>query len=89
MSPTVNIDTRFFDRIAKTYRKERWYTVLSSILLLSLDCARVLNMWNKVIEYLIELLSEREWHAYRRCQMDIRSVYYNVNILCADRYPVD
>ena len=48
---------RFFDRIAKTYRKERWYTVLASILLLSLDCARVLNMWNKVIEYLVELLS--------------------------------
>ncbi|RKP05858.1 Gryzun, putative trafficking through golgi-domain-containing protein, partial [Thamnocephalis sphaerospora] len=50
---------KFFDRIAKTYRKERWYTVLQSILSRSLECSRPLSMWDKAVEYLVELLSDR------------------------------
>ncbi|CAJ0760342.1 3355_t:CDS:10 [Entrophospora sp. SA101] len=33
----------FFERIAKTYRKEGWHTILESILQLSLRCAKVLE----------------------------------------------
>lgn len=49
---------KFFERIGKTYRKERWHTVLTSILRWSLRCAKELNMTTSVITYLVELLCD-------------------------------
>ncbi|RUP43449.1 Gryzun, putative trafficking through golgi-domain-containing protein [Jimgerdemannia flammicorona] len=48
---------RFFERIGKTYRKENWHTVLTSILRWSLRCAKELGAWDHVVEYLIELMA--------------------------------
>ncbi|KAG9304758.1 hypothetical protein G9A89_003932 [Geosiphon pyriformis] len=48
---------KFFERIAKTYRKEHWDAVLESILRLSLRCAKELEAWENVVEYLVELMS--------------------------------
>ncbi|GBC06239.1 hypothetical protein RclHR1_06700003 [Rhizophagus clarus] len=50
---------KFFERIAKTYRKEHWHTILESILRWSLVCAKELGTWEKVVEYLVELLSDQ------------------------------
>ncbi|PKC06517.1 hypothetical protein RhiirA5_419462 [Rhizophagus irregularis] len=50
---------KFFERIAKTYRKEHWHTILESILRWSLVCAKDLGTWEKVVDYLIELLSDQ------------------------------
>lgn len=49
---------KFFERIGKTYRKERWYTILTSILRWSLRCAKELESWDRAIECLVELLSD-------------------------------
>ncbi|KAJ2963778.1 hypothetical protein NQZ79_g1227 [Umbelopsis isabellina] len=49
---------KFFERIGKTYRKEHWHTVLTSILRWSLRCAKELNMTTSAIGYLIELLCD-------------------------------
>lgn len=51
---------RFFERIGKTYRKENWHTVLTSILRWSLRCAKELGAWDHVVEYLIELMAGRK-----------------------------
>ncbi|KAF9585264.1 hypothetical protein BGW38_003138 [Lunasporangiospora selenospora] len=48
---------KFFERIAKTYRKEKWNLVLTSILKWSIRCAEELGFWELVVEYLIEMLS--------------------------------
>ncbi|KAI8374513.1 Gryzun, putative trafficking through golgi-domain-containing protein [Radiomyces spectabilis] len=48
---------KFFERIGKTYRKENWHMVLTSILRWSLRCAKELQSWDRTIECLIELLS--------------------------------
>ncbi|KAL1915276.1 uncharacterized protein VTP21DRAFT_7552 [Calcarisporiella thermophila] len=50
---------QFFERIAKSYRKEKWYTILASILHLSVKCARELGRWGHAVELLVELLSEK------------------------------
>ncbi|CAG8550412.1 7506_t:CDS:10 [Funneliformis caledonium] len=50
---------KFFERIAKTYRKENWHTILESILRCSLKCAKELGGWENVLEYLVELLSDQ------------------------------
>ncbi|KAI9274175.1 Gryzun, putative trafficking through golgi-domain-containing protein [Sporodiniella umbellata] len=49
---------KFFERIGKTYRKENWNMVLTSILRWSLRCAKELKSWEKAIECLVELLSD-------------------------------
>lgn len=49
---------KFFERIGKTYRKERWYMVLTSILRWSLRCAKELGSWEKAVECLVELMSD-------------------------------
>ncbi|CAO3595427.1 unnamed protein product [Absidia cylindrospora] len=49
---------KFFERIGKTYRKERWHTILTSILRWSLRCAKELGSWERAIEFLVELLSD-------------------------------
>ncbi|CAO3664089.1 unnamed protein product [Rhizopus microsporus] len=49
---------KFFERIGKTYRKEKWNMVLTSILRWSLRCAKELGAWEKAIECLIELMSD-------------------------------
>lgn len=48
---------KFFERIGKTYRKENWYMVLTSILRWSLRCAKELQSWDRVVECLVELLA--------------------------------
>ena len=49
---------KFYDRIAKNYRKEKWNAVLKTIIQKSLECAKRLRIWDKVLEYLTELMSE-------------------------------
>ncbi|KAG0364056.1 Foie gras liver health family 1-domain-containing protein [Gamsiella multidivaricata] len=48
---------KFFERIGKTYRKEGWTLILTSILKWSVQCAKELGYWENVVEFLIELLS--------------------------------
>ncbi|KAF8936614.1 hypothetical protein BGZ58_003967 [Dissophora ornata] len=48
---------KFFERIGKTYRKEGWTLILTSILKWSVQCAKELGYWENVVEYLIEMLS--------------------------------
>ncbi|RCI01137.1 hypothetical protein CU098_002795 [Rhizopus stolonifer] len=49
---------KFFERIGKTYRKEKWHMVLTSILRWSLRCAKELSSWSRAIECLVELMSD-------------------------------
>ncbi|KAG8933795.1 hypothetical protein FRC00_012791, partial [Tulasnella sp. 408] len=48
---------RFFERIAKTYRREHWGSMLRSILLMWYDCARHLSDVELTIRLLFELLA--------------------------------
>ncbi|KAI8146339.1 Gryzun, putative trafficking through golgi-domain-containing protein [Fennellomyces sp. T-0311] len=48
---------KFFERIGKTYRKENWNMILTSILRWSLRCAKELGSWERAIECLVELMS--------------------------------
>ncbi|KAG0035770.1 hypothetical protein BGZ81_000063 [Podila clonocystis] len=48
---------KFFERIGKTYRKEGWNLILTSILKWSIQCAKELGYWENVVEYLFEMLS--------------------------------
>jgi hypothetical protein len=57
ISPTISHDLRFFERIGKTYRKEGWNLILTSILKWSIQCAKELGFWENVVEYLIEMMS--------------------------------
>ncbi|KAJ3175049.1 hypothetical protein HDU87_006445 [Geranomyces variabilis] len=50
---------KFFERIGKTYRKERWPAVLKDVLRWSSRCAWTLGRWDVVAECLVELLGER------------------------------
>ncbi|KAL0489500.1 hypothetical protein AKO1_010509 [Acrasis kona] len=47
----------FFDRIAKSYRKERWYQLLTSVLRNSLTCAKQLNLARDFISHSLDLIS--------------------------------
>ncbi|KAI7870632.1 Gryzun, putative trafficking through golgi-domain-containing protein [Spinellus fusiger] len=49
---------KFFERIGKTYRKENWHRVLTSILRWSLRCAKELGSWERALECLVELMAE-------------------------------
>ncbi|KFH64324.1 hypothetical protein MVEG_10149 [Podila verticillata NRRL 6337] len=48
---------KFFERIGKTYRKEGWNLILTSILKWSIQCAKELGHWENVVEYLFEMMS--------------------------------
>ncbi|KAG0246951.1 hypothetical protein BGX31_003438 [Mortierella sp. GBA43] len=48
---------KFFERIGKTYRKENWTLILTSILKWSVQCAKELGYWETVVECLIEMMS--------------------------------
>jgi len=48
---------RFFERIGKTYRKEGWNLILTSILKWSVQCAKQLEFWETVVECLVEMMS--------------------------------
>ncbi|KAG0211965.1 hypothetical protein BGX28_007048 [Mortierella sp. GBA30] len=48
---------KFFERIGKTYRKEGWNLILTSILKWSIQCAKEIGSWENVVEYLIEMMS--------------------------------
>lgn len=47
----------FFERIAKTYRREHWGSMLRSILLMWYDCARHLSDVELTVRLLFELLA--------------------------------
>ncbi|KAG0190503.1 hypothetical protein DFQ28_001976 [Apophysomyces sp. BC1034] len=49
---------KFFERIGKTYRKENWHMVLTSILRWSLRCAKELGSWERAVECLVELMAD-------------------------------
>ncbi|KAG0336203.1 hypothetical protein BG004_008161 [Podila humilis] len=48
---------KFFERIGKTFRKEGWSLILTSILKWSVQCAKELGYWENVVEFYIEMLS--------------------------------
>ncbi|GAB5357311.1 hypothetical protein AAMO2058_000363700 [Amorphochlora amoebiformis] len=56
-SGNPNMANKFFDRIARTYRKEKWNVVLRDILTKALQCARALNRSSNAASYTLELLS--------------------------------
>lgn len=60
LSNYLSRPTRFFERIGKTYRKEGWNLILTSILKWSIQCAKELGFWENVVEYLIEMMSPGE-----------------------------
>ncbi|CAG8556735.1 2174_t:CDS:10, partial [Cetraspora pellucida] len=76
---------KFFERIAKTYRKEDWHTILESILNWSLKCAKESGTWDNVVEYLIELLSDK-FHMSEQKRIEIQNklmnVIFKVNLTC-------
>lgn len=51
---------RFFERIAKTYKREHWGSMLRSILLMWYDCARHLSQVELTVRLLFELLAPGE-----------------------------
>jgi len=48
---------KFFDRIARTYRKEKWTPILSKIILRALQCAKSLGVRYDSVAYTLELLA--------------------------------
>ena len=48
---------RFYNRIAKTYRKDKWDVILSSLLKSSVECAISLGLMDVVVEGLVELIA--------------------------------
>ncbi|KAJ1927583.1 hypothetical protein IWQ60_002802 [Tieghemiomyces parasiticus] len=48
---------KFFERIAKTYRREQWSAILTSTLRWSLHCAIETDSWAGVIRLLVELMA--------------------------------
>ncbi|RHZ80693.1 hypothetical protein Glove_132g6 [Diversispora epigaea] len=59
MARKYDMALKFFERIAKTYRKENWHTILESILRWSLKCAKESAIHNNIMEYYVELLCDR------------------------------
>jgi len=49
--------TRFFERIAKTYRREGWREMLRSILSMWYECARHLGDVDLTVKLLLEMLT--------------------------------
>ncbi len=55
-SDNFTMAKKFFDRIAKTYRREGWYSVLTDIVQNAYVCAQRLDLSRDEIEYALELL---------------------------------
>mmetsp|Transcript_2650 Transcript_2650/g.3829 ORF Transcript_2650/g.3829 Transcript_2650/m.3829 type:complete len:1207 (-) Transcript_2650:88-3708(-) len=75
---------RFYDRIARTYRNEKWTPILSHILMRSLECARKLNLTHAATAYSIELLAMLEnlpWNDRVQVAKDL-AVLRHVSIGC-------
>ena len=68
---------KFFERIGKTYRKENWNMILTSILRWSLRCAKELGSWERALECLVELMasdlpmSEQKRHDIQNELLDV------------------
>lgn len=71
---------KFFERIGKTYRKEKWDMVLTSILRWSLRCAKELGSWERAIECLVELLSDNLPMAENK-RIDIQKELFDIMTL--------
>ena len=55
-SGKFDMAVRFFERIAKTYRKERWGSMLKPILSMWYECARQLGDIDSTVKLLIEMM---------------------------------
>lgn len=49
---------QYFDRIVRTYRSDKWSSILTSLQMYALECARCLEMPKDVVLYSLELMSE-------------------------------
>jgi hypothetical protein len=56
IAPLTRVDTRFFGRIAKSYRKEKWYLILRDILKKQAECAQMVGQWGVFVESYFELM---------------------------------
>ncbi|KAI9016573.1 Gryzun, putative trafficking through golgi-domain-containing protein [Phycomyces nitens] len=68
---------KFFERIGKTYRKENWHMVLTSILRWSLRCAKELGSWERAVECLVELIAE-ELPMAKQKRADIQKELFDI-----------
>ncbi|KAG0328720.1 hypothetical protein BGZ99_004802 [Dissophora globulifera] len=75
---------KFFERIGKTYRKEGWTLILTSILKWSIQCAKELGYWENVVEFMFEMLNMPSTESKRQ------SVFEElVTILHTDNHPAN
>lgn len=56
---------RFFDRISKTYRREKWGTISDRIRELWIDCARKEGKKEEVVRVLVEMIGAGEFETRR------------------------
>lgn len=56
-------DQRFFERIAKTYRRERWGAMLQPILSMWCECARQSGDVEGTVPLLLEMMGMRKYTA--------------------------
>ena len=59
-TPKLTLRTRFFERIAKTYRREKWDTMLVPLLSTWYKCAQQLGDMELGVQLLFELLAHGE-----------------------------
>eukprot|EP00698_Gefionella_okellyi_P014306 TRINITY_DN3969_c0_g1_i2.p1 TRINITY_DN3969_c0_g1~~TRINITY_DN3969_c0_g1_i2.p1 ORF type:complete len:979 (-),score=179.17 TRINITY_DN3969_c0_g1_i2:1355-4198(-) len=50
---------QFSSRIAKNYRRDKWWAILTSVLLLSRECALQLKQTGEFVEYSLELITSQ------------------------------
>ncbi|KAF9363708.1 hypothetical protein BGX34_003510 [Mortierella sp. NVP85] len=77
---------KFFERIGKTYRKEGWNLILTSILKWSVQCAKQLEFWETVVECLVEMMSPDMPSTTEKRQSSFNEL---VSILYNDTHPAN
>jgi len=69
---THNIKQRFFERIARTYRREHWGAMLQSILSMWCDCARQSGDVDATVPLLLEMIGSSKFPLpYTRDAVDV------------------
>jgi hypothetical protein len=58
---TISRECRFFERIARTYRRERWGAMLRPILSMWCDCARQTGNVELSVRLLLEIMGLRRF----------------------------
>lgn len=66
---------KFFDRITKTYRSEKWYSVLTLILSYAFKCAQTLFLYKDVITYSLELMGSYSTEAHDHGQTYLQAIF--------------